>query len=164
MRGSKTALTSPAAWDKEGYVLAWQAMGKGDPQQGQDEMPVLLSCSVPACGRHRLCSPVWYVRQSKVKNPAHRAEHIAQPHPGGPRELQLSLAIKKVNTSFSKTRLFFPSITLCLHHPRISFSRKSPLPHIRMLIAYNNKGRVMLCLQESWRFPCTVSNWLHRAC
>lgn len=46
VRGSRTALTSPAAWGKEGCVLAWQAMGKGDPHQGQNEITVLLSCSL----------------------------------------------------------------------------------------------------------------------
>lgn len=40
-RGSKTTLISQTAWDKEGCLLAWQTLGRGDPQQGQDKTPIL---------------------------------------------------------------------------------------------------------------------------
>lgn len=63
------------------------------------------------------------------------------PYSGSPRGLQLSLAIKKVNISFSKTRPFSPP----LPDNWPSCSRKRPLLCMKMLITYGNEGRVWLC-------------------
>lgn len=57
VRGSQTALASQTAWDKEGCLLAWQTMGRGDPQQGQDETPILLSLLCPILRRGTGFSP-----------------------------------------------------------------------------------------------------------